>query len=213
MAMDNRLSSFFMFIYNPFMPNRLKYEREAGRGKQKTKSVSFAVFMSVGLLITSSLALGVAYFSLAKEISPLFQSVLSRSWSKTDGKVIKSFPSTKSVSCGGRYSRGCVEYVPNVVYLYRIGDKEYQGERINFSAVNTFKSKEDSDSYLNSYRNQITEVFYNPSDPQQSTLSQKYVYKFNDYYAGCCCGSVGIFFALIFWFSVKDLIKLFRKQK
>ncbi len=195
------------------MPKRLKYEREAGRGGRKMKSISSAVFMSVCLLVTSSFALSVAYFALAKEISPLFQSVFSRTWSKTDGKVIKTFTSTKLTPAGGRGQRGGVVYVPNVVYSYRVADKEYQGERINFSAGISFSLQEESDNFLNSYRNQTVEVFYSPNDPQRSTLSQEYVYKFNDYYAGCCCGSVGIFFALIFWFSVKDLIKLLRKQK
>ena len=195
------------------LPKRLKYEREAGRGKRGAKSVSSAVFMSLCLLITSAFALSVAYLALEKEISPLFQSVFSRSWSKTDGKVVRTFTSTKSVPCGGRNSRGCIKYVPNVVYLYRVGDKEYQGERINFSAVNTFDSKEASDDYLNHYRNKTVEVFYSSNNPQQSTLSREYVYKFDDYYAGCCCGSAGIFFGLLLWFSVKDLIKLYRKQK
>ena len=194
-------------------PEQLKYEREAGRGGRGKKSVFSAVFLSVSLLIVVSLAMGVAYISLAKEISPFFQSVFSRSWSKTEGNVVKTFTSTKSVPCGGRNIRGCLEYVPNVVYLYRVGDKEYQGERINFSAVNTFNSKEETDNYLNSYGNKAVEVFYNPNNPQDSTLSQEYVYKFNDYYAGCCCGSAGLFFAILLWFSVKDLIRLFRKQK
>ena len=141
------------------MPKRFKYEREANSGKRNKKSVFSAVFISVSLLIVSSAALSVSYFSLAKEISPFFQSVFSRSWSKTEGNVIKTFTSTKSVPCGGRNSRGCLEYVPNVVYLYRVGDKEYQGERINFSAVNTFKSKEETDSYLNSYGDKAVEVF------------------------------------------------------
>jgi hypothetical protein len=195
------------------LPKRLKYEREAGHGGREKKSVFTSIFISVILLIVCSAALSVAYSALAKEISPLFQSVLSRTWSKTDGRVIKTYTSTKSVPCGGRNSRGCVEYVPNVVYLYRVGDKEHQGERINFSAVNAFDSAEASDSYLNSYQNKTVEVFYNPNNLQESTLSQEYVYKFNDYYAGCCCGSLGIFFALLLWFSVKDLVKLFRKQK
>jgi len=195
------------------MPKRFKYEREANSGKRNKKSVFSAVFISVSLLIVSSAALSVSYFSLAKEISPFFQSVFSRSWSKTEGNVVKTFTSTESVPCGGRNSRGCLEYVPNVVYLYRVGDKEYQGERINFSAVNTFKSKEETDSYLNSYGDKAVEVFYNPNNVQDSTLSREYVYKFNDYYVGCCCGSAGLFFTVLLWFSVKDLIRLFRKQK
>jgi hypothetical protein len=194
-------------------PKKLKYERAAGRGGQKKESKFFAGFLAVCLLIVTIAALSVAYFSLGKEISPLVQSVLSRGWTKTEGKIIRTFTSTKSVPCGGRSSRGCVEYAPNVVYLYRVGDTEYQGERINFSAVNTFDSAEASDDYLNYYQNKTVEVFYNPNNFQESTLSQEYVYKFNDYYAGCCCGSVGIFFGTLFWFSAKDLVKLFRNKK
>jgi hypothetical protein len=195
------------------LPDLLKYEREAALGKRNKKSVFSAVFIFVSLLIVTSFALGIAYFSLAKEIPPFFQSVLSKSWSKTGGKVVNTFTSTKSVPGGVRSIRGGIRYVPNVVYSYRVADTEYRGDIINFSSDISFSSQEESDNYLDSYRNKSVEVFYNSNNPQESTLSREYVYKLDDYQAGCCCGSFGIVFAIMLWFSAKDLIKLFRKQK
>jgi hypothetical protein len=195
------------------MPKRLKDGREAKSSKNETKPF-FAAFTSISLLILVVIAFSIAFISLGKEISPFTQSVRSRFWSKTDGKVIKTFASTEPISCGGRTSRGsCIVYIPNVVYTYQVEGTKYQGEKINFSAVNNFNSKEDCDNYLDAYRNRAVEIFYNSNDPNESTLSREYVYKFNDYYAGCCCGSLGLLFGLMFWLSVKDLIKIFRKQK
>jgi hypothetical protein len=62
-------------------------------------------------------------------------------------------------------------YIPNVIYTYQVEGAEYQGEKINFSAVNNFNSKEDCDNYLDVYRNRAVEIFYNTNDPNESTLS------------------------------------------
>ena len=78
-----------------------------------------------------------------------------------------------------------------------------------------FSLAEESREYLDSVyqAGQSVEVFYNPDNPQESTLSREYVYEFGDYQAGCCCGSIGILCSLLFWFSIRDLIRIFRKQK
>jgi|GEM_PF-6463521 len=195
------------------LSKKLKYERRAG----KKDSKFFGIFLAFSMLLTSGAALCVSYFALHEEIPALYKSVLSRSWSKTDGKIVKTYTSTKSVLVGSSKNlRPATVYVPNVNYSFQVGNETFTGGRINYaSAAKYFSLQEESREYLDSvYQiNKNVEVFYDPHNPQESTLSREYVYKFGDYQAGCCCGSIGILFSLLFWFSIKDLIRIFRKQK
>jgi hypothetical protein len=194
-------------------PKKLKYERQT---KQKDSKL-FSIFLAFSLLVTSGLAFGVSYFSLHNEIPALYKSVVSRGWTKTEGKIVKTYTSTKSVRTGSAKNPGsALVYVPNVNYSFEVGNETFTGSRINFSAEEKYFSLlDESKKYLDSvYQvNQKTEVFYDPNNPQESTLSREYVYQFGDYQAGCCCGSIGILCSLLFWFSIRDLIKTFRKQK
>jgi len=160
--------------------------------------------------------LSISYFSLQNEIPALYQSILSRSWIKTDGKITKIYTSTKSVTAGSaKNPRSGIVYVPKVNYSFQVGNEILTGERMNFSGEEKhFPLAEESAEYLNSlYQiNQTVEVFYHPTNPQESTLSREYVYNFDNYQAGCCCGSLGIFFSLLCWLSFRDLIKYFRAK-
>ena len=195
------------------LPKKLKYERQG----EKKKSKFFGIFLAFSLLVTSGAALGVSYFALQNEIPALYKSILSRTWTKTGGKITKTFTSTKSVSGGSsKNPRSITVYVPGVNYSFQVGNETFTGSRINFSGEEKYFSlPEESKAYLDSvYQvDQNVEVFYNPNNPQESALSHEYVYKFGDYQAGCCCGSFGILCSLLFWLSIKDLIKIFRKQK
>jgi hypothetical protein len=195
------------------LPKKLKYERQT----EKKESKFFGLFLACSLLVTSGAALGVSYFALHAEIPALYKSVLSRSWSKTEGKIVRTHTSTKSVPAGSsKNPRSATVYVPNVNYSFEVGNETFTGSRVNFSAEEKYFSlPEESQDHLDAvYQvNKNVEVFYNPNNPQESTLSREYVYKFGDYQAGCCCGSVGILCSLLFWLSIRDLIKIFRKQK
>jgi hypothetical protein len=180
-------------------------------------SAGSVIFLALSLLILSATAFAVAYLSLAKEISPLYRSVLSRTWSRAEGKIVKHTESTKSVRAGSAKNPGSATvYVPKVSYAFQIGGETFTGERMNFTAEEKYFSTvgESREFLASSYPvNANVEVFYDSSDPRESTLSREYVYEFGDYQAGCCCGSLGILFSLLFWLSVKDSIKIFRKRK
>lgn len=195
------------------LPKKLKYERQ----KERKESKAFGFFLFFSLLLTSFVGLTVAYFALQGEIPTLYKSVLSRSWSKTEGKIIKTFSSTKSVRTGSAKNPGSrTVYVPSVNYSFQVGSETFTGARINFAAEEKYFTFEaESKEYLDSlYQvNKNVEVFYNSSNPRESTLSREYVYDSGNYQTGCCCGSLGIFFGVLIWFSIKDLIKIFRKQK
>ena len=195
------------------LPKKLKYERRTG----KKESKFFGIFLAFSLLLASGAALGVSYFALHNEAAALYKSVLSRSWTKTEGKIVNTYTSTKSVPAGSaKNPRAATVYVPNVNYSFEVGGETFTGSRINFSAEEKYFSlAEESREYLDSsYRTgENVEVFYNPNNPPESALSREYVYKFGDYQAGCCCGSIGILCSLLFWFSIRDLIRIFRKQK
>jgi hypothetical protein len=173
--------------------------------------------LAFSLLLASGLALGVSYFALHGEIPALYKSVLSRSWSKTGGKIVKAQTSTKTVRTGpAKNPRSATVYVPNVNYTFQVGSETFTGGRMNFSAEEKyFPREEESRDYLDSSYpvNKNVEVFYNPNNPRESVLSREYVYEFGDYQAGCCCGSIGILCSLLFWLSIRDLIKIFGKQK
>ena len=193
-------------------PGKLKYERQTA----KKDSKFFGLFLAFALLLTSCLGLGISYFSLQDELPALYKSLLSRRWSKTEGVIVKTYISTKTVRAGSAKNPGSATvYVPSVDYAFQVGGITFTGSRIDFSAEERyFPLREKSVEYLDSvYQvNRSVEVFYNPSDPRESTLSREYVYNFGNYQAGCCCGSVGILCSLLFWLSVKDLIRIFRKQ-
>jgi hypothetical protein len=195
------------------LPKKLKYERHTG----KKESKFFGIFLACSLLISSGAALGISYFALHAEIPALYKSLLSRSWTKTDGRIVKTYTSTKSVRAGSaKNPQSATVYVPNADYSFQVGSETFTGRRMNFATEEKYFSlAEESREYLDSVyqAGQSVEVFYNPDNPQESTLSREYVYEFGDYQAGCCCGSIGILCSLLFWFSIRDLIRIFRKQK
>ncbi len=195
------------------LPKKLKYERQNG----KKESLLFSIFLFVSMLLVSCFAIGVTYFSLQFELPALYKSVLSRSWTKTEGKITKIYTSTKFVTAGSsKNPRSAMVYVPNVNYSFQMGSDIFTGERINFSGEEKhFPLPAESEEYLNSFYqiNKPVEVFYNPHNPQESTLSQAYVYDSSSYQTGCGCGSLGIFFSLLCWLSLRDLIKYVRQRK
>jgi len=195
------------------LPDKLKYERQKGRKDPKL----FGFFLFFSLLAATFAALSVSYFALQNEIPALCKSFLSRNWSKTEGRITKTYTAAKFISAGSsKNPRSATVYVPTVNYSFQVENETFTGERINFAAEEKhFPLQEESNEYLDSFYqvNKNVEVFYNSSNPQESTLSWEYVYDSSSYQTGCVCGSMGIFFGVLIWFSIKDLIRIFRKQK
>lgn len=194
------------------LAKKLKDGRQAG----KKESTFFSIFLCFSMLLLTIAAWSVSYFSLQNEIPALYQSVLSWNWSKTDGRITKIFHTTKSVRTGSAKNSGSATvYVPKVNYSFQVGDEVLTGDRMNFAGEEKyFPLEEQSLEYVNSlYQiNQTVEVFYHPNYPQESALSREYMYNSDNYQAGCCCGSLGIFFSLLTWLSFRDLIKHFRQK-
>lgn len=194
-------------------PKRLK---DKGQGEQEKESKAFQLFLAFSLLLMCVLGLGIAFAALTDEFSPLYQSISSFGWSKTGGKVIKTSFSHETISRrakiptvegGTTISRDGIGCFPNVVYSFKVAGREYRGNKIDFSADKVFFDLDDEcEAFLDDYRNKDVEVFYNPANPNESTLSRDYVYRSDDYIAGCCCGSFGLFFVLLFWLSIRDLM-------
>ncbi len=121
------------------------------------------------LLSLALIALGLTFGALAagmvrKLVEASRASVRSRTWLSTPGRITHS----EMVWVGGRARSPR----PDVRYAYEVAGTPYEGRRIVFEYSHTY-SRAEAEKVLQEYRPGSTPlVYYDPTDPQASTLRQ-----------------------------------------
>jgi hypothetical protein len=94
----------------------------------------------------------------------------AKSWSTTEGEVLES--SVEQYQYSG--SEGTeTAYRPRIMYGYRVGGREYVGERLNFgSAVHSSIRGLAENKARKFATGTRVPVFYNPQDPGEATLER-----------------------------------------
>jgi hypothetical protein len=64
---------------------------------------------------------------------------------------------------------------PQITYTYQVNGTQYQGDRINFSFAEIYSKKEAEDVLALYPPNAMITVYYDPSQPAQSTLEQRHI--------------------------------------
>ena len=129
-----------------------------------------------------------AYILVSEQYLPYAESKKSQNWQATQGYIVESFIDER-----GDY------FTPLVVYSYQIGDVEYRNTKILFAAQKPkFETREEALKLLEPFgefrdetrleakdaievikvqkgRNRQTEIFYDPANPQNSTLRKEYL--------------------------------------
>lgn len=141
-----------------------------------------AIFVYLGLKI------------IADEIRTWRKASASREWSSSVGEVINSELHTS-------YGRRAT-YYPRAKYSYTVAGQNYTGDRIVFAWREVF-DREAAEKVVQSYRpGQMVTVFYDPQQPQESTLDRKFPWPLFELFCGVLvavcpgitCSSMGISF-------------------
>ncbi len=147
------------------------------------------VASSLFILVLLPFAFLMAYILVSEEQQTYAKSKRSQNWQATQGYIVESFID----------ERGTKSFAPLVVYSYQVGDVQYRSNRILFSLKRPkFDTREEALRLLEPFgefkddtslklkdrievikaqagRNRHTEVFFDPANPQNSTLRKEYM--------------------------------------
>jgi hypothetical protein len=118
----------------------------------------------MGLLaIAFGVFCGVNAISLIYNHIKLWRSAIhSKTWLATDGQVVDA-----ALEATGRG-----QWKPTITYTYRVSGVEYKSQRLAFDYFGTYFHNE-ADELMERYAvNSTVKVFYDPEQPQESTLAQ-----------------------------------------
>jgi hypothetical protein len=88
----------------------------------------------------------------------------SKTWLSTDGQVVET-----ALKHTGRFA-----WTPTITYTYHVNGVEYKGSRLAFDYFNSYSLRE-ANEIMERYPVKISvKVFYDPEQPQESTLQQAY---------------------------------------
>jgi|GEM_PF-1873866 len=142
-----------------------------------------AVFVYLGLNI------------LIGEIRTWRKAVASREWPSSVGRIISSEVQT---AYGGRSTT----HYPRAKYSYTVAGQNYTGDRIVFAWRNIF-DRQATEKVVESYRpGQTVTVFYDPQQPQESTLDRNFPWPIFELFSGVlvlfcpgvACSAMGLSF-------------------
>ncbi len=141
---------------------------------------------------------GAGIWCLVKTFSSGLLGIKSKSWPTVEGNITTS----ETEKMEGEDTEGIrlVAYKPNIRYSYTVSGVQYTSSRISFEGIKT-SGKIAAKEMLARYPigKQIT-VYYNPRNPQQSTLQTNYPQK--DLIAGLCIGLFFISMAIVLFFLI-----------
>lgn len=162
-------------------------------GFLSTGVVMGGIFALVGLLL---LGIGWAQGKEARAAA---------NWNAVQGEVLESSVEQYSYRDGeGDLNTG---YRPRIMYGYRVGGRDYVGERLNFgSSVHTSLKSIAENKAKGFPTGSGVEVFYNPSDPNDAVLERaapasRLLYIIGGIFvlvAALSCGGFAIFGNMIF---------------
>lgn len=97
-------------------------------------------------------------------------------WPTTTGQVLISevqgtFVQVRRGSAAANSYQSVARYAPHIVYQYMVGNAFHQGERLHLGSVMLSSEASDAEQEARRYPiGQTVTVYYNPSDPADSTL-------------------------------------------
>jgi len=115
------------------------------------------------LMIAFGLFCGVNAFNLVYNHIKIWRSAeRSKTWHVTDGQVVDA-----TLKPTGRS-----QWQPTITYKYKVNGVEYKSQRLAFDYFGTYLHSE-ADELMERYAiNTTVKVFYDPEQPQESTLAQ-----------------------------------------
>jgi len=118
------------------------------------------------------------------------------------------FMGTKSITAA---SDSTIRYSPRVLYTYRVGDKDYQSERVYYGGVETYNAADINSIISGLQPGMSISVYTNPHNPSES-----YIYNGTKSYTGIIISIILILIAIgiVYQHNVnhKDLIPEFNKS-
>lgn len=94
----------------------------------------------------------------------------SLSWPSTEGKIISSRVESKISTNSGKQRISTTSYFADIMHEYTVRDKEYSSKIISFGNYNS-SDRSRAEEIVNRYPDgKKIQVFYNPSDPDNSVL-------------------------------------------
>ena len=156
--------------------------------------IIFSIFFSLLVLGFGAIFVYLGLKIIADEIRTWRKAIASREWSSSVGEVINSELQTA-------YGRRAT-YSPQAKYSYTVAGQNYTGDRIVFAWREVF-DREAAEKVVQSYRpGQMVTVFYDPQQPQASTLDRKFPWPLFELFCGVLvtvcpgvtCSSMGISF-------------------
>jgi len=156
--------------------------------------ILFSTFFSLLVLGFGAIFVYLGLKIVADEIQTWRKAIASREWLSTVGRVINS---EVHISYGRHAT-----YYPRAKYSYTVAGQDYTGDRIVFAWRNFF-DRQAAEKVVESYRpGQTVTVFYDPQQPQASTLDQKFPWPIFELFCGVLvtvcpgvlCSSMGISF-------------------
>jgi len=115
------------------------------------------------LMIAFGLFCGVNAFNLIYNHIKIWQSAInSKTWLSTNGQVVDA-----TLEPTGRG-----QWKPTITYKYQVFGVEYKSQRLAFDYFGNYSHNE-ADELIERYAvNSTVKVFYDPEQPQESTLAQ-----------------------------------------
>jgi hypothetical protein len=125
------------------------------------------------LILITLFAAGI--WSIILSFSPLENQKRSESWQSTRAIITSSGVEQferKEKKPGGTDTKTKITYKPKLSYSYSIENKEYTGNRLDFSNQ-SYQDPQIAKDIQQSYAiGKETEIFYNPLDPKESVITR-----------------------------------------
>lgn len=138
----------------------------AGKVLVTTNGVPLFVYLMLVVPLAIAVALVFSYFHIRKERR------LSAKWPTVTGKITTSEVREQiETEEDGDRTRNVIKYVPNIVYSYRVGDRDYFNGRQTWGWDAIYSYREQAADKLKPYPlGAAVPVYYNPADPQDAVL-------------------------------------------
>ena len=155
------------------------------------------IFLIIGITVVGLTIPGLVFGGIALHRTLLYRSSLT--WEQTDGRVVKTYITSRSSK------RHFYRYTPHVVYEYRVAGKKLRGERLHFGEGFNSLKRERVEAFLEDYPLEMpVAVFYDPSHPELCVL-ERAMPKTRGYWiaAGMWFGTAG--FMVMMMVALRDM--------
>jgi hypothetical protein len=121
-------------------------------------------------------------------------------WPKTNAFVLNAMAAPANQSAGNTYVdpkyitptiNDSARYIPIIIYRYRIGDRDYQSDKVVYSGPKSYSTFDTKTIMGNISNGSIIPIYYNPRNPKES-----YIYVGTTNYLGIIIGIVLILIAI-----------------